>query len=62
MDKRTERFELVLTSQEKAALRRVAEQKRLTAAEVLRRLLWYEAARLGLWQEKAETQPGCLGS
>jgi len=54
MDKRTERFELVMTPQERAALQRLAEQKRTTAAEVLRRLLWHEAARLRLWQEEQE--------
>ena len=37
---KTERFELVMTSEEKAALRRIARRERLSMAAVVRRLVW----------------------
>jgi len=43
---KTERFGLVLAPAEKTALQRLAELERLSAAAVVRRLIWREAKRL----------------
>jgi hypothetical protein len=40
---KTERFGLVLSSEEKLALQRVAERERISAAAVIRRLIWKAA-------------------
>ena len=45
---RSERFGLVLSSVEKKMLQRLAERERISAAVVLRRLVWTEAKRKGL--------------
>ena len=37
---KTERFELIMTAEEKAALRRLARRERLPMAAVVRRLVW----------------------
>ena len=37
---KTERFGLVLSPEEKAALQRLADRERLPAAAVVRRLIW----------------------
>lgn len=37
---KTERFEFVMTAEEKAALRRLARRERLPMAAVVRRLVW----------------------
>lgn len=42
MDK-TERFGLVLRPDEKTALEKLAEKERISAAAVIRRLIWREA-------------------
>ncbi len=52
---KTERFGLVLTPREKAALGKIAEAEgELSRATVLRRLIRAEAQRRGLWPAKAE--------
>ena len=43
---KSERFGLVLSPAEKAALQRLANHERLPAAAVVRRLIWREAERL----------------
>lgn len=52
---KTERFEMLMEPREKELLRMLAEIERISAAAVLRRLLWQEAKdRLEIWdgQEK----------
>ena len=41
--RKTERFGLVLSPEEKAALEELARRERLPAAAVVRRLIWKEA-------------------
>lgn len=43
---KSERFGLVLSPAEKAALQRLANHERLPAAAVVRRLIWREAQQL----------------
>jgi hypothetical protein len=45
---KTERFALVLSPADKAILRHLARRERLSAAAVVRRLIWQEAQRRGL--------------
>lgn len=45
-ERRDERFGLVLNSQEKEMLLAIAEREHISAAAVLRRLLWYAADEL----------------
>lgn len=42
---RSERFGLVLSTEERATLQALADREHLSAAAVLRRLLWREAAQ-----------------
>jgi hypothetical protein len=56
---RSERFGLVLSLTEKAALRRLAERERLPAAAVVRRLLWTEAEKRGLVDEIRRQEMRC---
>jgi len=51
--RKSERFALVLSPAEKAALQRLAKQERLPAAAVVRRLIWHAAERLNHFQECA---------
>lgn len=41
------RFNLMLTTEDKAALKRLAEAERLPAAAVVRRLIWQAATNAG---------------
>ena len=43
--KQTERFELLMTTREKELLRVLAEAEHISAAAVIRRLIWQEAER-----------------
>ena len=43
MERRTLKFMLALSPKERAALQRLAERERLSAAAVVRRLIWREA-------------------
>ena len=43
--KQTERFELLMTPEEKELLRVLAEAEYISAAAVIRRLIWREAER-----------------
>jgi hypothetical protein len=45
---RDQRFPVVMTKRERQALDRLAEQERLSAAAVVRRLIWYEAQKRGI--------------
>lgn len=54
-ERRDERFGLVLNSQEKAALLALAEHERITAAAVLRRLLWQAAKDAHIYPTYQET-------
>lgn len=45
---KSERFGLVLSAQEKALLWSLAHKERVSAADVVRRLVWREAQRLHL--------------
>jgi hypothetical protein len=46
---KTERFGLVLSPTEREALERLAEQERISAAAVIRRLIWRSAHEQELW-------------
>lgn len=54
---RSQRFGLVLSPTEKSALQRLAEQERIPAAAVVRRLVWHEAERRGLVSQNQLEQP-----
>ena len=54
---RDQRFGLVLTEAEKEALDRLAEKERISAAAVLRRLLWAEAQNLQPANQTARPEP-----
>jgi len=43
--KQTERFEMLMTPEEKELLRVLAEAEHISAAAVIRRLIWREAER-----------------
>jgi len=43
--KQTERFELLMTARERQLLRMLAEVEHISAAAVIRRLIWREAER-----------------
>ena len=46
--KRDRRFPVVLSLSERVALQRLADRERLSAAAVIRRLIWREARRCNL--------------
>lgn len=52
--KKSERFGLVLSPVEKQMLRRLAEQERLSAAAVVRRLIWCGAKRQDITVDQGE--------
>ena len=52
--KRDLRFPILLSSEEKSALQRLAQRERIPAAAVVRRLIWREAERLNVTAD----QPG----
>ena len=52
--KQTERFELLMTPEEKQLLRVLAEAEHISAAAVLRRLIWQEAERKQLVAQETE--------
>lgn len=54
--KRDQRFPVVLSKAERATLQRLANQERLSASAVVRRLIWHEARRLGLLPVIAENR------
>lgn len=45
---KSERFGMLLSPSEKAALEELADRERISAAAVVRRLVWKEADRQGL--------------
>ena len=45
---RTEKFSMILSFTEKAALQNLAKAERLSAAATIRRLVWCEAEQRGL--------------
>ena len=48
--KRDRRLQVVLSQSEREALQRLADRERLSAAAVIRRLIWREARRCDLLQ------------
>jgi hypothetical protein len=60
---KSKRFGLMLSPQEKVALQHLAILERLSAAAVVRRLIWREAARLQLlpMDEENVRSPGLTG-
>ncbi len=48
MEKKSERFNLVMSGMERGALRELARCERISESEVVRRLVWREAERRGL--------------
>ena len=50
---RTERFEILMTTEEKNLLRMLAEIEHISAAAVLRRLIWQEAERKQLVENRS---------
>jgi hypothetical protein len=56
---KTERFEFVISQAGKAVLQKLAQRERLSAAAVVRRLIWREAERQRLvTAEQTTTDPG----
>jgi hypothetical protein len=58
---KSERFGLVLSPTEKAALRRLAERERIPAAAVVRRLIWREAKKLNIVDQHAQIKQEARG-
>ena len=52
---RDQRFPVVMTKREREALESLAEQERLSAAAVVRRLIWYEARKRGIVNDSGES-------
>lgn len=55
---KTQRFEFAISQAGKAALRKLAQSERLSAAAVVRRLIWREAERQGLVVAERTTTTG----
>lgn len=53
--KKSERFGMLLSSSERAALDSLADRERISAAAVVRRLIWRRAQELGLATEESRT-------
>lgn len=51
--RKSKRFGFVLSTADKSVLERLAQLERLSAAAVVRRLVWREAERLGLRNDDA---------
>jgi hypothetical protein len=55
---KSERFGMLLSPSEKVALEKLAHRERISAAAVVRRLIWREAEELGLVTRTFPDKPG----
>ena len=56
MERRSKKFMLALSPSERVTLQRLAECERVSAADVVRRLIWREAERLNVIADRREAQ------